>query len=176
MIRRKRLSQEGDCNSAKQKRNKGRKENMGLVSFAKSVGAKIFGATPTAAAPPEQLKKEAESHGLDVSQVAVKTEGDKVVLTGSAASTEEAEKITLAVGNSIGVASVQNDIVSADKAPGSKFYTVKSGDTLWKIAETEYGHGHGGKYHLIFEANEPLLSDPDKIYPGQVLRIPPLAN
>ena len=147
---------------------------MGLLSFAKSVGTKIFGSTATAAAPPDQLKKEAEKHGLDVSKVDVKTEGDKVVLTGSAASTEEAEKIALAIGNSTGVATVQNNIVAADKAPESKFYTVKSGDSLWKIAETEYGHGHGGKYPLIFEANKPLLSDPDKIYPGQVLRIPPL--
>jgi nucleoid-associated protein YgaU len=149
---------------------------MGLLSFAKTVGAKIFGATETAAAPPDQLKKEAEKHGLDVSKVDVKTEGDKVVLTGSAASKEEAEKIALAIGNSVGVSTVQNNIASADKAPDSKFYTVKPGDSLWKIAETEYGHGHGGKYQVIFEANKPLLTDPDKIYPGQVLRIPPLPN
>jgi nucleoid-associated protein YgaU len=147
---------------------------MGLLSFAKSVGAKIFGGTPSAAAPPDQLKKEAEKLGLDVSKVDIKTDGDKVVLSGTAASTEEAEKITLAIGNSVGVSTVQNDIASADKAPESKFYTVKPGDSLWKIAESEYGHGHGSKYPLIFEANKPLLSDPDKIYPGQVLRIPPL--
>jgi nucleoid-associated protein YgaU len=153
-----------------------RREIMGLLSFTKSVGAKIFGATDSGAAPPDQLKKEAEKHGLDVSKVDVKTEGDKVVLTGSATSTAEAEKIALAVGNSVGVSTVQNDITAADKAPDSKFYTVKPGDSLWKIAEAEYGHGHGGKYQLIFDANKPLLSDPDKIYPGQVLRIPPLAN
>ena len=54
------------------------------------------------------------------------------------------------------------------------FYTVKSGDTLPKIAETQYGKGNGGKYMVIFEANKPMLKDPNKIYPGQVLRIPPL--
>ena len=145
---------------------------MGLLSFAKSVGTKIFGATETAAAPPEQLKQEAAKHGLDVSKVEVKTEGDKVVLSGSAAATEEAEKIAPVTG----VATVQNDLAAAAEAPGSKFYTVKQGDSLWKIAEAEYGHGHGGEYHRIFEANKPLLSDPDKIYPGQVLRIPPLSD
>jgi nucleoid-associated protein YgaU len=149
---------------------------MGLLSFAKSVGAKIFGATETAPAPPEELKKEAEKQGLDVSKVEVKTEGDKVILSGSAPSTEEAEKIMLAVGNSVGVATVQNDIVAAAKAPDSKFYTVKPGDSLWKIAEAEYGKGHGSKYNVIFEANKPLLSEPDKIYPGQVLRIPKLQS
>jgi LysM repeat protein len=150
--------------------------DMGLLSFAKSVGTKIFGATETAPAPPEELKKEAEKHGLDVSKVEVKTEGDKVILSGSAPSTEEAEKIMLAIGNSAGVATVQNDIVAAAKAPDAKFYTVKPGDSLWKIAEAEYGKGHGNKNNVIVEANKPLLSDPDKIYPGQVLRIPKLQS
>ena len=53
-------------------------------------------------------------------------------------------------------------------------YTVQKGDTLWKIAEVHYGKGQGAKYTQIFEANTPMLSHPDKIYPGQVLRIPPL--
>ncbi|MGC2224829.1 MAG: LysM peptidoglycan-binding domain-containing protein [Methylocella sp.] len=79
----------------------------------------------------------------------------------------------LASGNAPGAAAVRNDSAAAAKAPESKFYTLKPGDTLWKIAETEYGLGHGGKYHLIFEANKSLLSDPGKVHPGQVLRIPP---
>ncbi len=52
----------------------------------------------------------------------------------------------------------------------SKTYTVKSGDTLSKIAKEFYGDAN--KYQQIFEANKPMLKDPDKIYPGQMLRIP----
>jgi nucleoid-associated protein YgaU len=54
----------------------------------------------------------------------------------------------------------------------SKSYTVVKGDTLGKIAKEFYGNA--AKYPLIFEANKPMLSHPDKIYPGQMLRIPPL--
>ena len=126
--------------------------------------------------PPDQLKKEAKKHALDVSKPEVMSEGRNVVVSGSAAATEEAGKTAPASGNAAGVATVQNDIAAAAKALESKFYTLKPGDTLWKIAETEYGPGHGGKYHLIFEANKPLLSDPGKLYPGQVLRIPPLSG
>jgi len=75
-------------------------------------------------------------------------------------------------------APLRSKTITADaaKAPEARFYTLKPGDTLWKIAEAEYGHGHGGAYHLIFEANKTLLSDPGKIFPGQVLRIPPLSG
>lgn len=56
----------------------------------------------------------------------------------------------------------------------SKSYTVVKGDTLGKIAKEFYGNA--AKYPLIFEANKPMLSHPDKIYPGQMLRIPPLES
>ncbi len=149
---------------------------MGLLSFAKSVGASIFGGSAQAAAPADQLKKEAEKHGLDVSGVEVHVDGDKVTVSGNAASTADAEKIILAMGNSMGVSQIESNLAVTKETPTSTFYTVKKGDTLWKIAEENYGHGHGGKYPTIFEANKPMLSDPDKIYPGQVLRIPPLAT
>jgi nucleoid-associated protein YgaU len=55
----------------------------------------------------------------------------------------------------------------------SQFYTVQKGDTLSKIAREFYGEA--SKYPQIFEANKPMLKDPDKIYPGQMLRIPPEA-
>lgn len=69
-------------------------------------------------------------------------------------------------------ATPEPDEPSADEQPTSRFYTVVAGDTLSAIAKREYGSA--SKYPLIFEANKPMLSDPDKIYPGQTLRIPPL--
>ena len=147
---------------------------MAFCVFVKAASAKIFGATETAAAPPERWEQDAEKPRLDVAQVEVKPAG-KVVLSDSTAAKEEAEKIKPATDDQVGVATVQDNIAAAAEAGGSKFYTVQPGDTLWNIAEAEYGPGQGGGYHLIFAANKPLLSDPDAICPGQVLRIPPLA-
>jgi len=147
---------------------------MGLFDFAKKVGAKIFGASEAQAAPAEELKKEAAKHGLDTSGLDVQVDGDKVILTGNAMSMEEAEKIIIAMGNTMGVAQVESRLAVNDAVPASRMYTVQKGDTLWKIAETNYGKGKGAKYDKIFDANRPMLSHPDKIYPGQVLRIPAL--
>ena len=55
--------------------------------------------------------------------------------------------------------------------PEASYRQVKSGDTLSKIAKEEYGDANA--YMKIFEANKPMLSNPDRIYPGQMLRIPP---
>jgi len=81
--------------------------------------------------------------------------------------------VTLAAGNTLGIARVETEVAVPD-APEAEpvFHTVKKGDTLWKIAETHYGNG--SKYNAVFEANKPMLEHPDKIYPGQTLRIPKL--
>ena len=63
-------------------------------------------------------------------------------------------------------------VVVDQSAPEATYYTVVAGDTLSKISKTNYGDPN--KYMKIFEANKPMLSDPNKIYPGQVLRVPPL--
>ncbi len=98
-------------------------------------------------------------------------DGDKVTVKGEVARQEEKEKILLAVGNIAGVGSVDDQItVSGPVIAIARFVTVKSGDTLSAIAKIEYGNAN--LYNKIFEANKPLLSHPDKIYPGQVLRIP----
>jgi nucleoid-associated protein YgaU len=71
-----------------------------------------------------------------------------------------------------GVGKVE-EAIEVNKAEASAtFYTVKKGDTLWKIAEAHYGKGQGARHQAIFEANRPMLKHPDKIFPGQVLRIP----
>ena len=61
---------------------------------------------------------------------------------------------------------------AGDNAADGRTYTVQSGDTLWKISQEMYGSG--SKYMKIFEANTPLLENPDRIKPGQVLNIPDL--
>ena len=73
-----------------------------------------------------------------------------------------------------GVEAVDNRLEVVNPEPAATFYTVVRGDTLSKIAKEHYGNAM--KYPVIFEANKPMLKHPDKIYPGQVLRIPPLAD
>ena len=146
---------------------------MGLFSFIKDAGAKIFGSSEAKAASAEDLKKELAGHGLP-SDVTVSVDGDKVKVSGQAMSQEQAEKIILALGNTTGVAQVDSDLIVEKEAPAAVFYTVKKGDTLWKIAEEHYGKGQGAKYTEIVKANTPPVKNPDLIQPGWVLRIPPL--
>jgi nucleoid-associated protein YgaU len=142
---------------------------MGLFSFIKDVGAKVFGSKPANA---ETLQKELAGHGLPAN-VGLEVNGDQVKVTGAVMSQEEAERIILALGNTVGVATVDASSLTAnDGAAASEMYTVKKGDTLWKIAETHYGKGKGALYTKIVEANSPPVKNPDLIQPGWVLRIP----
>ena len=155
---------------------------MGLMSFFKGVGEKIFGGNkevdPATAATVEPLRASAllahvKSLGLAYNSLTVKTAGDTVILEGEVAKQEDAEKLALAVGNVEGVKVVDNQLDVAEPAEEAKYHEVVSGDTLSKIAKEYYGDMM--KYEVIFEANKPMLSHPDKIYPGQMLRIPALA-
>jgi nucleoid-associated protein YgaU len=164
---------------------------MGIFGFIASVGEKLTGAPDDKAA--EQawrqaaLKNVPAKLGLPVTDFAVALNGEIAVLTGTVPSREIAEKIVLAIGNTAGVGSVDDRLeVAAGTAPAPSaqsgsapaaaagqpavFYTVKKGDNLSTIAKEHYGAA--SKYMLIFEANKPMLKDPDKIYVGQVLRIP----
>jgi nucleoid-associated protein YgaU len=145
---------------------------MGLWNFIKGAGKKIgIGAAEAAEAPaPDALKAEVAELGLEAEGLEIVVEGDTVKLKGRAASQAEKEKVILAVGNIEGVAKVEEEIETPEPAAEPVFHTVEKGDTLWAIAKAQLGDGN--RYQEIFEANRPMLSHPDKIYPGQVLRIP----
>jgi nucleoid-associated protein YgaU len=150
---------------------------MGLFDFVKEAGRKL--GIGSDAPTPDDLRAEVTKLGLDAKDLAVDVQGDTVKVSGSAPSQELREKIVLAMGNVHGVSKVEDNITvaaagssapSASSGAESKFYTVKSGDTLSKVSKEFYGDPN--RYNAIFEANKPMLEHPDKIYPGQVLRIP----
>lgn len=154
---------------------------MGLFSFIKNAGKKL-GIGDDDAPDVEAVKKELASHDLGTEKVEVQVIEDKVVLKGVVKDQSVFEKAVIAVGNTLGISKVEADDLkiaetsAAAPAPAKApvFHTVEKGDNLWKIAEKHYGKGKGAKHTIIFEANKPMLTDPDKIYPGQVLRIPEL--
>ncbi len=141
---------------------------MGLWSFVKGAGKSLFGSKAEAAEAPAEaaLKKEIEDLGLDASGIDIKVDGDKVTVSGNAVSQEIKEKVITVVGNVEGIAAVEDNIAGDDPV----FHTVVKGETLSAIAKKTLGKA--SLYPKIFEANKPMLKHPDKIYPGQVLRIP----
>lgn len=144
---------------------------MGLFDFVKDAGKSLFGGEEAPEASADAIEQEVADLGLD-GDVKVEVEGETVKIAGEAPTQEAREKLILAAGNVLGVAKVDEAIVVAANAPEAAFHTVEKGDTLWAVSEKAYGNG--AKYQAIFEANKPMLSHPDKIYPGQVLRIPAL--
>ena len=152
---------------------------MGLFSFIKGAGQKLFGKKDKAApvvpqevelSKTDALKAEINRLGIPVNNLNIEF-AEHVSVSGSTATNADREKIILAVGNVEGVASVGDNITVTNPEPESTFHEVKRGDTLSKIAKDVYGDPM--KYPVIFEANKPMLEHPDKIYPGQILRIPP---
>ncbi len=156
--------------------------------------------TPESTKP---LSAHLRDHGIDPVGIQFRFHGDTVVMEGTVPDQDTREKAVLIVGNVEGIARVDDRLrVEPRKAPAqippkplsgaadasattshaspgsgdggawtSKTHTVASGDTLSGIAKQHYGDAR--LYPRIFEANKPMLKDPDQIYPGQVLRIPP---
>jgi Uncharacterized protein containing LysM domain len=155
---------------------------MGLFSFIKDAGKKLGIGGDDDTPDVEAVKKELASHGLGTDKVDVEVVNDKVVLKGVVKDQSIFEKAVVAVGNTLGISAVEAGELKIAETPAGEpaaakepvFYTVKKGDNLWKIAEAHYGKGKGPQHTVIFEANKPMLTHPDKIYPGQVLRIPEL--
>lgn len=165
---------------------------MGMFSFIKEAGEKLFGrgeakaAQEAAAAKPtpeniEALSKAAgdaiaayiNSMNLNVQALEIGFDAASATVTVSGVAPDQAtkEKVLLCCGNVATVAAVNDMMTVSSPEPESQWHTVVSGDNLSKISKQFYGTPN--KYPQIFEANKPMLTHPDKIYPGQVLRIPP---
>ncbi|MDO5706380.1 MAG: peptidoglycan-binding protein LysM [Paracoccus sp. (in: a-proteobacteria)] len=165
---------------------------MAVWDFVKDAGKSLFGskaeaseAQPQPQATPAKTAEQAETDrkvaalnaevkalGLTGKDVHIRLRGDTVIVESKGADRETMEKLILAVGNIQGIAKVEADLPDAPEATGKApvFHTVEKGETLSAIAKKYLGSAN--KYNDIFEANRPMLSHPDKIYPGQKLRIP----
>ncbi len=168
---------------------------MGMTSFFKEAGQKLFGhkdteATALAAqAAPDDATLQANTatanqtagtaietyiaaQQLEANGLRVEFDGATSTATvmGEAADQATKEKILLCCGNVHGVAGVNDMMTVTEAAAESQYYTVESGNTLSGISKQFYGTPN--QYMKIFEANTPMLGHPDKIYPGQLLRVP----
>jgi len=159
---------------------------MGLFNFLKNAGAKLIDKNEKHVNSDDNLKnmtdeiarKQKESvltslvQGLnvDIQDFSLSFDGEIVTVYGQVDSQEDKEKIVLRLGNVNGIAGVDDRMSVVTPAPTATFYEVKRGDSLSKIAKQFYGDPM--KYKLIFEANQPMLDNPDVIFPGQTLRIP----
>lgn len=160
---------------------------MGLFDFAREAGENLRSTlTGKHELEAQDLVQAIRAKGVTIDNGKITVKGDTVTITGEASSDQERELAVLILGNTKGVGKVDDQIVvrpaaaatasaaspsaAAPAQAKTTFYVVKSGDSLSKIAKQIYGDA--GRYPEIFEANRPMLSDPDKIYPGQTLRIP----
>jgi nucleoid-associated protein YgaU len=167
---------------------------MGFFEFMKGAGQKIGlfqnaaaeeRAAPKEMAPtPEEraaknaalagaLVEHVHGLGLEVADLAIEFRGGVATIRGSATQ-EVREKVVLAVGNVEGVGGVEDELTVIDPTPPARFHTVEKGDTLSALSKRYYGVLM--LYDAIFEANKPMLKHPDEIFPGQVLRVPPLSE
>lgn len=157
---------------------------MGLFNFLKDAGESISDFITGDGKTEEAITKRIKQLNLDIQHLEVEVNGERAIIKGTAKDNDAREKAILAAGNIKGISEVDAQI-SVEKtqastqlassqpnaaALASAFYQVKSGDTLSKISKQFYGDAN--RYNEIFKANQPMLSDPDKIYPGQTLRIP----
>jgi LysM repeat protein len=118
-----------------------------------------------------ELERYVRDMGLEVSGLDIRFDDGTAFIDGETADQATKERVILAVGNAQGVGKVDESLtVAQDDGTDAELYVVKSGDTLWAIAQEAYGDGN--RYPEVFEANKPMLTDPDLIFPGQVLRIP----
>ncbi len=170
---------------------------MGFFDFVKGAGEKLFGSDEPEAEKADpakpaydpafvtaQLTRKVEALQLPIDGLEVSFADGTASIGGTVPDRATAELAVLTLGNTTIVEKVDDQlaiaapVVDAEQVaqeaapvePPATFHTVVKGDTLWAISSKHYGKGH--RYKEIFEANTPMLKDPNLIYPGQVLRIP----
>ena len=156
-----------------------------MFGFVKDIGRRVFNKDEDAA---EKIKEMIEANNPGIHNLEVEFDDGFVELCGECDSVEALEKSVLMVGNVAGVKDVTvnkmkltaeaqkqaaTDVVEAKaavEAAAVEYYTIEKGDSLSKIAKSFYGDPM--KYKQLFEANREVIEDPDKIFPGQKIRIP----
>ncbi len=144
---------------------------MGLFDFLKDKGKKVSADAPEPSA--QQIQNEvARAMGGAITDLGVFYSKGKATLQGQARDYAAKQKATLVAGNIAGVEQVDDNLTVASNEPEAKatFYTIEKGDSLSKIAKAHMGDAN--KWRELFEANKEVVEDPDKIYPGQQIRIP----
>jgi LysM repeat protein len=146
---------------------------MSILDFARHLGRQVFDRDDVAA---DKIKEQLEITLSGIKNLDVQYDDGVVTLCGDCvAKGDRAQAITIA-GNIKGVKRVIADQLNAPPTPPEEpeekeeFYEIKKGDTLGAIAKHYYGKASA--YKRIFEANRGVIDDPDKIYPGQKIRIP----
>ena len=144
---------------------------MGLMEFVKDVGRQIFDTDAEAA---DNIKQHLEIKTTGISNLDVKFEDGVATICGDCENEATKDVAMLIVGNIKGVEKIDAEGLTVPPEPvrvkSVEFYTIASGDTLGAIAQRYYGNASA--YSRIFDANRTIIADPDKIYPGQTIRIP----
>ena len=147
---------------------------MSILDFAKDIGSNLF-QTDSAAA--EKINEMLSIKLTPIKDLSVAYDDGTVTICGECMNQQHRDQAILLAGNVKGVEKVVSDELNypqpaADQPAAEKieFYEIKSGDTLSGIAKNFYGDFN--LYTKIFDANRDVIGDPDKIYPGQKIRIP----
>lgn len=151
---------------------------MGLFSFIKSAGAELFGdSAKEEAEKAEKLTGLVNKLKIPVENLSITVKDETATVSGEVSDVSTKEKIVLLLGNTGGIASVDDNLTvaeSAEEEGETQYHTVVLGESLSVISKQYYGDP--AKYPIIYEANRPMLKHPGQIYPGQVIRIPALLD
>ena len=145
---------------------------MGLFDFFKrDKGKEVFEESADAQSRAQAIRNEIKRLGLP-GDINVAVQDGKVSISGNVPDEATKQKLMMIVGNVKYIEAVDDSGITGGQpqAAQPKVHEVQSGDTLSAIAKKHYGDANA--YQRIFEANRPMLKDPDSIYPGQMLIIP----